>query len=66
MKEPPDWGRYTDRELQEAIATNVFTTARDITRIYHLLCWAIGAGGGVYLGNLVRQEGWRALFGGWF
>lgn len=43
VKQPPDWDRYSDRELQEAIATNAFMTAAVLGRIAAILAVIAGA-----------------------
>jgi hypothetical protein len=49
MKEPPDWSRFDDRALQEAIATNAFCTSRDVAR---MLFWVQFMAGAVALASI--------------
>lgn len=55
MKEQPDWSRYSDRQLQEAIASNVFLTVASLRSIYYGL---IMLNTGIF-GLAVRHFGWR-------
>ena len=57
MKEQPDWGRYSDRQLQEAIASNLFLAVAWLKAIRLALIWLmIGL-----FGLSVRYFGWQTF-----
>lgn len=37
MKEPPNWDQYTDRDIQESIATNVFLSVGWLRQIFWMI-----------------------------
>lgn len=62
MKEPPDWDRYSDREIQESIATNIFLAVGWLRQIFIVLVVLTG----VVIGFGVRHfGGWSSFLGGW-
>ena len=54
MREPPDWSRYSDREIQEAIASNAFLAVGHLAEIKRILVWAFIMAAGV-IGALWRK-----------
>lgn len=65
MREPPDWDRYSDRQLQESIATNMFLAVGWLERISWWVTFAVAGSVGAMIGYQIKHEGWRSLFGGW-